>query len=67
MYVHQQRFSDDYRDALGLPLILHLAELTNEYALPHEDPERAEPEEGTSEEGTSEETADSPEQLTFDL
>jgi hypothetical protein len=36
MYVHQQRFPDDYRDGLKLPLILHLAELATEYALPHE-------------------------------
>jgi hypothetical protein len=37
MYLHQQRQSDDYRDSLGLPLILHLAELTSHYALPHEE------------------------------
>ncbi len=36
MYVHQQRFPDDYRDGLKLPLVLHLAELATEYALPHE-------------------------------
>jgi len=36
MYVHQQRFPDDYRDALALPLALHLARLATEYALPHE-------------------------------
>ncbi|ATL67370.1 hypothetical protein CRH09_15360 [Nocardia terpenica] len=36
MYLHQQRFSDDYRDGLKLPLIMHLAELTSHYALPHE-------------------------------
>ena len=36
MYVHQQRFPDDYRDALALPLALHLAKLATEYALPHE-------------------------------
>lgn len=35
MFLHQQRFSEDYRDGLGLPLILHLAELTSHYALPH--------------------------------
>ena len=36
MYVHQQRFADDYRDALKFPLALHLAELATEYALPHD-------------------------------
>jgi hypothetical protein len=40
MYLHQQRISDDYRDGLGLPLILHLAELTSHYALPHEEVEQ---------------------------
>lgn len=34
MYVQQQRFADDYRDDLKFPLILHLAELAHEYALP---------------------------------
>lgn len=37
MFLHQQRFSNDYRDGLGLPLILHLAALTSRYALPHDD------------------------------
>jgi hypothetical protein len=41
MYIHQQRQTDDNRDGLGLPLILHLAELAGEYALPHEDPVHA--------------------------
>jgi hypothetical protein len=41
MYLHQQRFSDDYRDGLGLPLIMHLAELTSDYALPHEEADKA--------------------------
>lgn len=36
MYVHQQRFADDYRDALKFPLALHLAELATDYALPHD-------------------------------
>ncbi|MER7755238.1 DUF3962 domain-containing protein [Kitasatospora sp. NPDC097643] len=36
-FVHQQRFSEEYRDALGLPLVLHLARLADQYALPHED------------------------------
>jgi hypothetical protein len=39
MFLHQQRFSDDYRDGLALPLIVHLAALTSHYALPHEDDE----------------------------
>ena len=37
MFLHQQRFAEDYRNALALPLILHLAELTNHYGLPHDD------------------------------
>jgi hypothetical protein len=37
MYLHQQRFPDDYPDGLRLPLIVHLAKLTAEYALPHDD------------------------------
>ena len=37
MYLHQQRFPDDYPDGLQLPLIVHLAKLTSEYALPHDD------------------------------
>ncbi|MFE9570406.1 pPIWI_RE module domain-containing protein [Streptomyces sp. NPDC006692] len=52
MYLHQQRFCDDYPDGLGLPLILHLARLTMDYALPHEAPEQADT---------------SAEQLAFDL
>lgn len=36
MYTHQQRFPDTYDEGLKLPLILHLAELATEYALPHE-------------------------------
>lgn len=38
MYVHQQRQTSDYRDGLGLPMIMHLATLAGEYALPHEEP-----------------------------
>ncbi|GAA0902708.1 pPIWI_RE module domain-containing protein [Virgisporangium aurantiacum] len=41
MFVHQQRQTDDYRDGLVLPMIMHLAELAGEYALPHEDPMHA--------------------------
>lgn len=37
MFLHQQRSAEDYRDTLGLPLILHLAELTSDYGLPHDD------------------------------
>lgn len=37
MYLHQQRFAEDYRDSLGLPLVLHLAKLTSHYALPYDD------------------------------
>ncbi|MCX2949750.1 pPIWI_RE module domain-containing protein [Lentzea sp. NEAU-D7] len=58
MFVHQQRFADDYTDALGLPLVLHLASLAHDYALPHEDPEQAEP--GAAAIG------DTPEQLELD-
>jgi hypothetical protein len=37
-FLHQQRHCfDDYRAALGRPLIMHLARLTNEYALPADD------------------------------
>ncbi|GLY30456.1 DUF3962 domain-containing protein [Kineosporia sp. NBRC 101731] len=37
-FLHQQRHcSDDYRESLGRPLILHLARLTNQYALPADD------------------------------
>lgn len=35
MYTHQQRFADSYRDALKFTLVLHLAELAREYALPY--------------------------------
>src|SRR5690606_13902419 len=38
-FVHQQRFSEDYRagrEGLAMPLILHLARLADAYALPHE-------------------------------
>ena len=47
MYVQQQRFADDYRDALKFPLVLHLAELAHEYALPYNDPAQARTESGT--------------------
>ncbi|MFI0774664.1 pPIWI_RE module domain-containing protein [Streptomyces sp. NPDC021212] len=63
-FVHQQRFCDDYRDVLGLPLVLHLARLADQYALPHEDEEAVDPE-------TSQTAVSSPEeptgQMTFDF
>jgi hypothetical protein len=37
MYVQQQRFAEDYRDALKFPLVLHLAERAGEYGLPYDD------------------------------
>ncbi|MFJ9114621.1 pPIWI_RE module domain-containing protein [Streptomyces sp. NPDC102394] len=45
-FVHQQRFSEDYRagrEGLALPLILHLARLADDYALPHEIEEAVDP------------------------
>lgn len=36
MFLHQQRFAEDYREALALPLIQHIAELTTQYGLPHD-------------------------------
>jgi hypothetical protein len=45
-FVHQQRFSEDYRagrEGLALPLILHLARLADDYALPHEIEEALDP------------------------
>lgn len=36
-YVHHQRFPDDYLAGLKFPLVLHLAELAHEYALPFAD------------------------------
>lgn len=39
MFAHQQRLCDDYRDVLGLPLVLHLAKLADQYALPQEEAE----------------------------
>ncbi|GAA0917264.1 pPIWI_RE module domain-containing protein [Streptomyces thermoalcalitolerans] len=45
-FVHQQRFSEDYqagREGLTLPLILHLARLADDYALPHETEDLADP------------------------
>ncbi|MFD3823628.1 RNaseH domain-containing protein [Streptomyces sp. NPDC058625] len=45
-FVHQQRFSEDHRDGrdgLALPMILHLARLADDYALPHEIEDALEP------------------------
>lgn len=58
MFVHQQRFCDDYRDVLGLPLILHLARLADHYALPQEDAETI---------GAAEDEEAAPEQLMIEL
>jgi hypothetical protein len=66
-FVHQQRFSEDYRngrEGLALPLILHLARLADDYALPHEIEEALDP--------TEPQAAAAPDdalsgQLTFDL
>jgi pPIWI_RE module N-terminal domain/RNaseH domain of pPIWI_RE/MID domain of pPIWI_RE len=51
-FLHHQRFCfDDYRSALGLPLILHLAELANQYAIPSDDPDdEAQTDDGVSDE-----------------
>lgn len=35
MHAHQQRFADGYKAALKFPLVLHLAEIACEYALPY--------------------------------
>jgi hypothetical protein len=56
--VHQQRFPDDYRDALALPLALHLAKLATEYALPHEFSERTGDQEGEEVDGSEGEGGD---------
>ncbi|MEU5425260.1 DUF3962 domain-containing protein [Streptomyces olivoreticuli] len=65
-FVHQQRIcKDDYRDVLGLPLALHLARLTDEYALPHDDEEAVvEPMEESA--GTASKES-RPGQLSFDF
>jgi hypothetical protein len=57
-FLHQQRFCfDDYRAALSQPLILHLAELATEYAIPTDD----------GEEGDDAPAEPAEEQLTFDF
>ncbi|WP_427922833.1 pPIWI_RE module domain-containing protein [Streptomyces sp. cg40] len=60
-YVHHQRDCEDYRDVLGMPLVMHLARLADQYALPHEDDDVVAPDEPTAK-GT---VADG--QLTFDF
>ncbi|MFC5724463.1 pPIWI_RE module domain-containing protein [Streptomyces gamaensis] len=62
-FVHQQRIcKDDYRDVLGLPLALHLARLTDEYALPHDEEEVVDP---LAERAAATSRKDSPRQLSF--
>ncbi|AYF78526.1 DUF3893 domain-containing protein [Nocardia yunnanensis] len=66
MYLHQQRSADDYRDELGLPLALHVAQLADQYALPYDYPgetDADEPEPG----GTDGTDDDRTGQLTFDF
>jgi RNaseH domain of pPIWI_RE len=60
MHIHQQRFPDEYRDALALPLGLHLAKLATEYALPHELAEGTGDQEGEKADGSQSEDGDSP-------
>jgi hypothetical protein len=60
MYVHQQRFPDDYRDALALPLALHLARLATEYALPHQLKEEAKEQDGEAAVGSENDDEDTP-------
>ena len=59
-YVHQQRFPDDYRDALALPLALHLARLATEYALPHELTDVIEEQDGEAADRSESEDGDTP-------
>ncbi|MFI2543306.1 pPIWI_RE module domain-containing protein [Streptomyces rochei] len=66
-FVHQQRFSEDYRagrEGLALPLILHLARLADDYALPHEVEDAIDPTEPSAGAG-GEHTSSS--QLAFDF
>lgn len=58
MYLHQQRFSEDYRDGLKLPLIVHLAQLTSHYALPHENEDEPEAETASDDGGTESDDGD---------
>ncbi|MEU9942641.1 RNaseH domain-containing protein, partial [Streptomyces lavendulae] len=63
--VHQQRIcDDDYRDVLGLPLVLHLARLTDEYALPHDEDDTVDTDAKDEQAADSRRTA---EQLAFDF
>ncbi|MGI3202751.1 RNaseH domain-containing protein [Streptomyces sp. GLT-R25] len=66
-FVHQQRFSEDYREArdgLGMPLILHLARLADDYALPHEIEDSVDP---TQPQPAAPPDGEPRGQLTFDL
>ncbi len=54
MYVHQQRFPDDVRDGLHMPLALHLAQLAADYALTQDEEAEQMP--------TSQTPADDPDQ-----
>jgi hypothetical protein len=60
MYVHQQRFPDGYRDALALPLALHLAKLATEYALPHELKDGTKEQDGEAADGSASGDEDTP-------
>ncbi|AKL68311.1 RNaseH domain-containing protein [Streptomyces sp. Mg1] len=63
--VHQQRIcDDDYRDVLGLPLVLHLARLADEYALPHDEDDTVDTD---AKEEQSADSQGSVEQLAFDF
>jgi hypothetical protein len=67
-FVHQQRFSEDYRagrEGLALPLILHLARLADDYALPHEIEDALDPDASPQVSATA--GAASADQLAFDF
>ncbi|MER7486602.1 RNAseH domain-containing protein [Streptomyces sp. NPDC126497] len=66
-FVHQQRFSEDYRagrEGLAHPLILHLARLADDYALPHEIEDAMDPTEPQSATAVNQNAAG---QLAFDF
>jgi hypothetical protein len=63
-FVHQQRFSEDYRDGLALPLTMHLARLADTYALPHEIEDAMDPTELQSTNATDQDASG---QLAFDF
>ncbi|MFD5878843.1 pPIWI_RE module domain-containing protein [Streptomyces yangpuensis] len=65
-FVHQQRIcDDDYRDVLGLPLVLHLARLADEYALPHDEDDTVDTDVKAEQEAADSQKRD--EQLAFDF